>query len=45
VSYQFRVRPRVESDIEAAARWYEEHQSGLGGEFVHEIRQAMARLG
>jgi plasmid stabilization system protein ParE len=44
VRYQLRVRPQVESDIEAAALWYEERQPGLGGEFIREVRQAMAGL-
>ena len=44
MSYQLRVRPQVESDIEAAALWYEERQPGLGAEFVHEVRQAMTLL-
>jgi toxin ParE1/3/4 len=44
MKYQLQVRPQVESDIEAAALWYEERRPGLGREFVYEVRQAMTRL-
>jgi plasmid stabilization system protein ParE len=44
MSYELRVRPQVESDIDAAAQWYEGQQPGLGREFVAAIREAMKRL-
>jgi toxin ParE1/3/4 len=44
MNYQLRVRPQVESDIDAAAQWYEGQQPGLGREFTTAIREAMARL-
>lgn len=31
------IRPEVESDVAGAANWYEEHETGLGVEFVEEI--------
>jgi len=44
MSYQLRLRPQAESDIEETALWYEERQAGLGGAFVHEVRQAINSL-
>ena len=44
MNYQLRVRPQVESDIDAAAQWYEGQQPGLGRDFAIAIREAMARL-
>ncbi|HVN79655.1 MAG TPA: type II toxin-antitoxin system RelE/ParE family toxin [Terriglobia bacterium] len=44
MNYQLRVRPQVESDIDAAAQWYEGQQPGLGIEFVTEIHEAIGRL-
>ena len=44
MTYQLRLRPQVESDIEETALWYEERQAGLGGAFVHEVRQAINSL-
>ena len=31
------VRPEVEHDVTAAARWYESQQAGLGDDFREEI--------
>jgi len=44
MTYQLRLRPQVESDIEETALWYEERQAGLGGAFVHEVGQAINAL-
>jgi len=44
VTYQLRLRPQVESDIEEAALWYEEREAGVGEAFVHEVRQAINTL-
>ncbi|MDB6030424.1 MAG: hypothetical protein JWM16_762 [Verrucomicrobiales bacterium] len=37
MSWRLVVRPDVEEDIAEAVFWYEEHQPGLGAEFVEEI--------
>jgi len=37
MSWQVVVRPEAEEDMAEAAAWYEERQSGLGPEFVHEV--------
>jgi plasmid stabilization system protein ParE len=44
MTYQLRLRPQVESDIEETALWYEERQAGLGGAFIWEVRQAINTL-
>ena len=36
------VRDEAAADIEAAAEWYEERRSGLGGEFLRAVRAALA---
>lgn len=30
-------RPEVENDVDRAAKWYEDKQSGLGADFIDEI--------
>jgi plasmid stabilization system protein ParE len=37
MNWRVEIRPEVETDVAAAARWYESQQSGLGMEFVEEI--------
>ena len=44
MTYELRLRPQVESDIQDTALWYEERQAGLGGAFVREVRQAINAL-
>ena len=41
---QWVVRPLAEADIEAAARWYEGQQSGLGLRFVDAVDQVLTRI-
>lgn len=43
---EFRLvsEPRVDLDIEAAFQWYEKEQTGLGLEFLHELRLAYNRI-
>lgn len=38
IRYQIEAEPSVESDIEAVFDWYEGEQSGLGLEFLDELR-------
>lgn len=38
------VRPLAQADIEAAAAWYEEQQSGLGLRFVDAADQVLTRI-
>ena len=44
VTYRLEVRPEALSDIEAAARWYDEQQSGLGSEFLQAAVAAIDAL-
>jgi len=39
-----RLRPEARFDLEAAARWYETQEPGLGRNFLHEVRQAFDRI-
>ena len=34
-----RLRPEARLDLEAAVRWYEAQENGLGRMFVQEVRQ------
>ena len=36
--------PEASEDMEAAATYYEKHQSGLGRQFVAEVRKARDRI-
>jgi plasmid stabilization system protein ParE len=38
------VRPEAQSDIRAAARWYETRETGLGLRFIGEVRQSLRRI-
>ena len=40
----YRKHPAVPAEIEAAARWYEERETGLGEEFLSAIEDAIAIL-
>jgi len=42
--YRLVSEPRADLDIEAAFRWYEKEQLGLGGEFLHELRATYDRI-
>ena len=35
-----RLRPEARLNLEAAARWYEAQEPGLGRRFLQEVRQA-----
>jgi plasmid stabilization system protein ParE len=39
-----RLRPEARLDLEAAVRWYEAQENGLGRMFVQEVRQAFQRI-
>jgi len=43
-AYRLVSEPRVDIDIEAAFRWYENEQTGLGLEFLDELRAAYDRI-
>jgi plasmid stabilization system protein ParE len=42
--YQLVSDPRADLDIESAFQWYEREQSGLGLEFLDELRAAYNRI-
>ena len=44
MSFELRVRPEAEGDLEDAAGWYEVQRSGLGHEFLTEIYKCMQRI-
>ncbi|MEP6667829.1 MAG: type II toxin-antitoxin system RelE/ParE family toxin [Chthoniobacter sp.] len=44
MSFRVILRPEAEVDIADAADWYESQQSGLGGEFVAAVSQAIDGL-
>ena len=39
------VGPKAENEIEEAARWYEERETGLGQAFVDEVLRALEVVG
>lgn len=41
---QLIVRPLAESDLDEAARWYDDHQPGLGVSFFYAVDQVFERL-
>ena len=41
MTYRLEVRPEALSDIEDAARWYDEQRSGLGTEFTRAVVEAI----
>ena len=43
-AYRLVSEPQVDIDIEAAFRWYENEQAGLGLEFIDELRAAYDRI-
>lgn len=43
-NYRLVSEPRADLDIESAFRWYEKEQSGLGLEFLNELRVAYDRI-
>jgi plasmid stabilization system protein ParE len=40
----FIVRPLAEADLEQAANWYDEEQSGLGSRFLSDVDQVFERI-
>ena len=44
MTYRLEIRPDALVDIEEAARWYDEQQSGLGSEFAREVIEAADTL-
>lgn len=39
-----RLRPAARDDLDAAARWYEAQEIGLGRQFLTEVRLAFERI-
>lgn len=44
MSWRLDIREEALADIETAAAWYEEQQSGLGRDFTRTVRQAINSL-
>lgn len=44
MSWRLEIRPEVETDLAAAALWYEMQQPGLGERFLDEVAKVLARL-
>ena len=44
MSLPVRVRSEAAQDLEDAAIWYEEQSSGLGQEFLDEVRRSLRRV-
>ena len=44
VNYSLEIRPDALADIEDAAAWYEEHETGLGTEFVKTVFKSIDSL-
>lgn len=44
MTYTLRFRPEVVTDLEDAARWYDERRPGLGAEFLQESKSALDRI-
>ncbi len=44
IEYRLISEPSVELDVEAAFEWYEKEQSGLGVEFLDELRATYNRI-
>ncbi len=44
MSYPIRFRPEVVTDLEDAARWYDERRAGLAAEFQQETRLTLDRI-
>ena len=44
MSRRFIVRPLAEADLEHAARWYDEEQTGLGSRFLNAVDQVFGRI-
>ena len=44
MNYSLEIRPNALADIEEAAIWYEEHEAGLGSDFVKTILESIDSL-
>ena len=44
VNYSLEIRPDALADIEEAATWYEEHEAGLGTDFVQTVLESIDSL-
>jgi hypothetical protein len=44
-AYRLISQPRADLDVEAAFEWYENERSGLGLEFLDELRATYDRIG
>lgn len=44
MSYSLVIRPDALADIEAAAKWYEDQEPGLGAEFARTVLEAIDSL-
>ncbi len=44
MNWKVLVRPEAEEDIVEAAAWYEDHQPGLGEDFIREVMQVWDAL-
>ena len=44
MSFRVRFKPAAEHDLESAFRWYEDHRSGLGSEFLGAVDNAVALI-
>jgi toxin ParE1/3/4 len=44
VSLRVRFKPAAERDVESAFRWYEDHRSGLGSEFLAALDSAVSLI-
>lgn len=44
MNYSLEIRPDALADIEEAATWYEEHEAGLGIDFVKTVLASIDRL-
>ena len=41
MNYRLEIRPDALADIEEAATWYEEHEAGLGTDFVKTVFESI----
>ena len=44
MTFRLVVRPEVDHDLQIAEEWYEQQQSGLGHEFLRDVRATIERL-
>ena len=44
MSFTVRTRRSAQADIRAAARWYDQQRTGLGKDFVAEVKEVVRRL-